>query len=646
MIQAEERVITATKQFILDPVSFTRKVIHAEPDTWQIEGLNALVDESRLSIMSGHGVGKTSFEAFAIIWFLATRPYCRVVGTAPTFPQLMDVLWPEIGKWLNKSDLSSVFKWTKTRVYYTGDPENWFATARTSNKPENLAGFHERHILFVCDEASGISEDIYETIEGALTTDGAKQILCGNPTKNTGTFVDSSDRDRALYWFRRVPCYESRLVSPAYWERLARKYGKDSDVYRVRVEGLPPKAEPDVLIPIDLVESAINRDIETEDDPVVELGVDVARFGNDETVIAGRVGNILTRLETRHGQDTMVTTGMVISTAMQMHEEYHPSYIKVKIDDDGVGGGVTDRAREIVREKKLPIQIVSCHNGGRAYNRDMFRNWGTESWVHFKNLLLDEKISLIEDEDMVGQFSTRKYRTLSSGQMQLWTKEEMKKEGVSSPDRADAIVLCFAETEGVAEMVVPEFEPGKHIVKPPKFDRADPRYIAIKPIPGGKMSALWLTVTREGGMYVSDELVESTTVADFCQLVRRKTGVDPVAMHIIDPKACLRNGVTGEIWANEFRKNGLPVIEGAKDHNRGIMLIREQLSGSVGRQDLKICSHCTETLRQLSTWQTGHEENDRFALMQCLWRILSVNPKWQDMDKFDEPLEYQEADVP
>lgn len=589
----------------------------------------------------------TAWEAWVALWFLATRPYCRVIGTAPTFPQLMDVLWPEIGKWLNRSDLRSVFKWTKTRINYIPDPENWFATARTSNKPENLAGFHEKHILFLCDEASGIAEDIYETIEGALTTVGAYQCLCGNPTKNTGTFADSAEKDRALYWFLRVACYESKMVSPLYWERLAKKYGKDSDVYRVRVEGLPPKAEPDVLIPIDLVEAAIGRDIEDSDETIVEMGVDVARFGNDETVLVGRYGYRMVRMEYRHGQDTMITVGMLISMAMQMHEEYHPSFVKVKVDDDGVGGGVVDRAREIVRLKKLPIQIVSCHNGGKPMDPDQFKNWGTESWCHLKVLLQDGKASLMDDDDLVGQLSTRKYTMLSSGQMQLWSKGDMKKKaGITSPDRADATVLAYAETEGVYEMVIPEFAATEHIIEPPKLDRSDPRWIALKPIPGGKFSASWLAVTMAGEMIVYDELVEKTTVSEFCQMVRRKTATDPTVMTLIDPKACVKNGVTGEMWADEFRKQGLSVIQGSKDFRRGIMALREHLAGSRGKQVLKISTDCPETLRQISTWQTGKEEDPEFALMENLWRILVEDPKYQDMDEFDAPLDYPEADIP
>lgn len=437
-------------QYIEDPVLFVKNVLRAEPDAWQAETLQALADGPRVAVRSGHGVGKTALESWVLLWFLFTRPYPKVPCTAPTEAQLHDLLWAEASKWLGKAPaLKPYFEWQKTKIVQKQYPERWFATARTSNKPENIAGFHEEHLLFIIDEASGVPDDIFETIEGSLTTPDAKLLMCGNPTKNSGVFHDAFFRDRSLYWVRKVSCLDSPRVTEEYAERLKKKYHEDSDVYRVRVLGEFPKGEPDTFIPLDIVEAAIMREIGTEGE--LEIGADIARFGNDETVLAARVGLMMVYLKAYSKQDTMTTTGLIITLAKDLMKKYRKPRCTVKVDDDGVGGGVTDRLREVIREQHLYITVVPCHNGGISDDREHYENWGTESWAHVRDLLQEGGIELMNDEDLIGQLTTRKYKITSKGKIVLETKEEMKKRGLNSPDRADAVVLAFAEASGKAD---------------------------------------------------------------------------------------------------------------------------------------------------------------------------------------------------
>jgi len=440
-------------QYIRKPVLFVRQVLHAEPDDWQAEALQALADHPRVAIRSGHGVGKTTLEAWALLWFMFTRPFPKVPCTAPKREQLFDILWPECAKWMERAPaLEPYFEWQKTRIVQKQHPERWFAAARTSNRPENLAGFHEEHLLFIVDEASGVDDKIFETIEGALTTADAKLLLCGNPTRNSGEFYNAFHKNRSLYWVKKVACSDSPRVTPEYRERLVKKYGDDSDVVRVRADGEFPKAEPDTFIPLDMVEAAMMREVQPEGP--LEIGVDVARFGDDETVLAARVGMKHVRLEVYHGQDTMVTTGRVIAMAKELMQEYGKPKCVVKIDDDGVGGAVTDRLREIVKEESLHIDVIDCHNGGVPKDKEHYEDWGTESWAHLRDLLQEGEIELMDDEDLVGQLSTRKYTLTSKGKIKLESKKDMKKRGLRSPDRADAVVLAFAPTNRWAQTIV------------------------------------------------------------------------------------------------------------------------------------------------------------------------------------------------
>ena len=131
-----------------DPILFAKEVLKFEPDAWQQEALKDLAGTPKVAIKSGQGVGKTSMEAVALLWFLTCFPYPRVVATAPTKQQLHDVLWSEAAKWQERSPLlKHILKWTKTYIYMTGHEKRWFATARTATKPENMQGFHENNII-------------------------------------------------------------------------------------------------------------------------------------------------------------------------------------------------------------------------------------------------------------------------------------------------------------------------------------------------------------------------------------------------------------------------------------------------------------------------------------------------------------------
>ncbi|RKD20971.1 terminase B [Ammoniphilus oxalaticus] len=442
-----------------DPVAFAADILQFYPDTWQRNVLNDLATDPFVSVRSGQGVGKTGLEAVAVIWYLCCRPNPKVICTAPTRQQLNDVLWAEIAKWLESSMVKNFLKWTKTKVYMVGNEERWFATARTATKPENMQGFHEDYMLFVVDEASGVADDIMEAILGTLSGHENKLLMCGNPTRTSGVFYDSHHRDRADYKTHKVSSYDSSRASKENIERLIRKYGEGSDVVRVRVYGEFPKAEPDAFIALELAETAT----ETKVVPLgntLHLGVDVARYGDDATVIAPRIGGRLFDLQDYTKQGTTETTGHIIRTARDYHERYpFINDVVIKVDDDGVGGGVTDQLEEIIQTERFPfsIRVVPIGNGRKAEDTEHYENRGTEIWASVRDWLT-ENLSLYlqgsegtvqfpDDDELISQLTSRKYRITSKGRIMLERKEDMKKRGLDSPDRADAVALAFATEE-------------------------------------------------------------------------------------------------------------------------------------------------------------------------------------------------------
>ena len=292
-----------------DPLLFFKEVTHFEPDPWQREAAVAVSQHRRVAIRSGQGVGKTALEANLMWWFIACFSYPRIVCTAPTMQQLDNVLWAEMAKWLDASPvLQMMFTWTKTRVYMNGYDRRWFAVPRTATKPESLQGFHEDNMLFVVDEASGVADPILDAIGGTLTGANNRLLYCGNPTKATGGFAESFQGDGMDWYCMTVSSRDSPRTSKENIAALEKKYGKNSNVVRVRVDGLPPVADSDVFIPSYIAEKATMNEPLPHDSPVrLSIGCDVARFGDDCTVIAPNIDADVQELKIRNGQDLWAT---------------------------------------------------------------------------------------------------------------------------------------------------------------------------------------------------------------------------------------------------------------------------------------------------------------------------------------------------
>lgn len=439
-----------------NPVLFAREVLLFNPDEWQKEVLIDLARKPKVAVKSGHGVGKTGLEAVALLWFLCCFPYPRIVATAPTKQQLHDVLWSEISKWMSKSHLlSKILKWTKTYIYMVGYEKRWFAVARTATKPENMQGFHEDNMLFIVDEASGVADPIMEAILGTLSGVNNKLLMCGNPTRASGTFFDAFNADRVLYKCHTVSSADSPRTNKENIESLIRKYGRESNVVLVRVFGKFPNQEDDVFISLSIIEQCGNKVYELPEDkgmPYIVFGVDVARFGDDETVIYRNVKGKLKLVVHRRGQDLMATVGDIVVQYRKVLKDF-PEYkgrIYINIDDTGLGGGVTDRLNEVKREQKLHQLFVIPINAAERIDTDTnenkeaaeyYNNITTHMWAVLRDLLSDKQIEIEDDADTFAQLSIRKYFMASNGKLELESKKEMKKRGVSSPDRADAAAL-------------------------------------------------------------------------------------------------------------------------------------------------------------------------------------------------------------
>lgn len=431
-------------------VYFVKYILQVENiEEWQLETLEALdTGETKLSIRSGHGVGKTALCSWCALHFLLFRDDVKVIVTSPSFKQMNDGLIPEVQKWLAK-----VPEWMRKNVDSISDRivrlphgKNNFISFRTARKenPEALAGVHASHVLIIVDEASGVDEVVYETGQGALSTTGAIAILIGNPTKPSGFFYKTQTSLADLWWVRKVSCLDSSRVDQAYIDSQRRTYGEDSREFAVRVLGEFPKSGADAIIPRQFVESAIDRDILYKKTPLI-WGIDPGR-GGDPSGFVCRSDNALLEVEEKRYDNLMQLTGWVKTKWDSTPHKYRPT--EIFVDVIGLGAGVADRLDE------LGLPVVAVNVSETAALSDRYARLRSEIWYRARewfeayDVHIDPNLGYLEQ--IVEELVSVEQKILSTGKVDVESKEQMKRRGIKSPNLADAFVLTFAHEGAIA----------------------------------------------------------------------------------------------------------------------------------------------------------------------------------------------------
>jgi hypothetical protein len=434
---------------------------HDGPDEWQRSTLTEIgealeagrIDVAQaiqIAIASGHGIGKSALVSWLILWAIATFEDTRGVVTANTENQLKTKTWAELAKWHRRCICGHWFEYTATAIY-ARDPKHE-KTWRIDMVPwserntEAFAGLHNqgKRVLLVFDEASAIPDVIWETAEGALT-DRDTQIIWavfGNPTRNTGRFRECFGARKHRWVHKQIDSRTARMTNKAQLDQWVADYGEDSDFVRVRVRGVFPRAGSTQFIGSDIVEAAAAREAHAGVYDALVLGVDPARFGDDESVIyirKGRDGRTHPPLRFR-GIDTM----QLAARAAEQYEFFRADAIFV--DESGLGAGVVDRLRQ------LRIPVIGVNNGASpdrsnpGQEATAYANKGAEMWGVMREWL-GTGGAIPDDNDLKAQLEGREYGfVLRDGRdaIQLEKKSDMKKRGLSSPDIADALALTFA----------------------------------------------------------------------------------------------------------------------------------------------------------------------------------------------------------
>lgn len=468
-VDVEKRLIDFIAQDAMDPLAFARTAYPwgrgdlkdaLGPRKWQSEILDFIGKRLRdpetrftpiqIAVASGHACGKSSLISMVIHWALSTCVDTKIVVTANTESQLRTKTFPELNKWMRLGINSHWFRVTATAVY-SADKDHertWRADAIpwSDTSTESFAGLHNqgRRIVVVMDEGSAIPDKIYEVVEGALTDEKTEIIwlVFGNPTRASGRFREIFGKYKHRWTTRQI---DSRTVEGINQEQFAQyvaDYGEDSDFVRVRVKGEFPRAGTNQFIASDIVAAArVRQPSSNLYDPLV-LGCDIARFGGDATVLCPRRGRDAQSVPwvTLRGADTM----QVAARIMELHNQY--KFDAIFVDGGGVGGGVIDRLN------MFKVPVIEVQFGGAA-DRDQitregqikFLNKRAEIWGNMRDWLRGGMIP--DDPELAEELTSVEYGyVMRDGvdKIMLEKKSDMKKRGLRSPDKADALALGFS----------------------------------------------------------------------------------------------------------------------------------------------------------------------------------------------------------
>lgn len=464
-LNAERELIEFIGTFVHDPYGFVCAVFpwgvpggpledRTGPEPWQRDHLIAigkrLQENPHMPILeaiaSGHGIGKSADIGMVLCWAMSTHEDTRCVITAGTDTQLRTKTAPEVAKWFRMAVNAHWWTITATAIY-SNDPrheKSWRSDFIPWNEknPEAFAGLHNRRkrIVVVIDEGSQVSEIIWETIEGALT-DADTEILWlvrGNPTRNTGRFRECFGRYRHRWMTKQIDSRTVSFTNKAQIQQWVDDYGEDSDFVRVRVKGEFPRAGSMQFIAGDLVNEAMEREpVSHLWEPLI-MGVDVARFGDDQTVIAFRRGRDACSVPWRKHRniDTMTLAAEIARMADLEKVD------AIFVDGVGIGAGVVDRLRQLHRT------VFDVQSGGKPsglYFDEPIKckNKRVEMWAQLKQWL---RIGAIPDDmELEADLTGIEYGYDADNATQLERVEDMKKRGLASPDSATALALTFAE---------------------------------------------------------------------------------------------------------------------------------------------------------------------------------------------------------
>jgi hypothetical protein len=380
------------------------------------------------------------------IWWVLTRLPSKCILTAPSASTLEDGLFAEVKLWIGRLEpaVRQLLIVTSDRVVFAPAPERAFISVRTAraDKPDALQGVHADYVLLIVDEASGVSDAVFEAAQGSLSGAARFMVQLGNPVYAQGYFYDSITTNKGTIWkVRNVSCHESKRSPQAYIDEMAALYGEQSNTYRVRVLGLPPKGDDDSIIPLHLVQSALDRDVFPTASTLPVWGLDVARLGANESALAMRQGNTISAPPTRFRDKNLMQLCGIVAATWESVKGTSQEPNEILVDGIGMGAGVVDRLRE------LGLPAVSINVSEHEATNPQHWNLKSELWWAYRAWLEARDCKQVQDAELVKALTCVKIKHHSTGKLMVESKDEMArrmKSKMPRMDAADAVILTFA----------------------------------------------------------------------------------------------------------------------------------------------------------------------------------------------------------
>jgi phage terminase large subunit len=463
-----QQALEASRNLVLrwrdDPVRFAYeglKVRKLSPD--QVNLLESVAAHDRVACKSGQKTGKSSACAILALWWPLTRYRGLCVITAPSFQQVKDPLWKEVHRlyWEAKqqgNDLGGhLYQDPSSGWVLPGDSKLF---CRTTDQAERLQGFSSPNMLIIVDEASGYPSDLWDPLIGNLSGCGpgaGKLFAPSNPTQTSGVFFDAFN-SKAEFWHRitlsseNTPNYLRRkvvipgLATYEQTEQKRREWGEESAAYQVRVLGNFPTQSDNAVIPLRLVNEAVARYDTTPPTGQLNIGVDVARFGDDETVICCRRGNRIIEWKFLQGSDNVDVAGEVLKMARRLTTGIL-DVARIKVDTCGLGSGVYD-----ILSRETDIEAVSVNVAESATVEGYYR-LRDQLWFAIRDWLAGGG-AFADDARLLSELVAPEYGFDTQNRTKVESKDDTKRKLKRSPDRADALALSIFEASYVGDFYV------------------------------------------------------------------------------------------------------------------------------------------------------------------------------------------------
>ena len=411
-----------------------------------------------VAVKSGQGPGKTALAALIALFRVIRYHNGLVVYTAPSMRQVKDVAFMEIRAHVNRMEpwLKNFFKVDAMKCTVAGC-KDWSIQGVTATRSENAAGYHRDGMTVIAEEASGIPRLLMENFFGTLTNNDPLFLQIGNPNTRDCYFFDTFEGPFANKWVKfTFNCEDTAEWHPEILKKrrnldLLEMYGRESDVYRIRVLGEFPTTDPNTVIPFHLIEMAMETRYKVQAlrqiNPVQrkrsrQFGIDFARYGGDENTAFRRSGNAIVDQWWKSRCEPI--EAIHASWAMQSQADWRDDDCIYVMDATGIGQGVIHNFYDNSKN------VVEFHNGGKAWNTKDYENKITEAWFGLANKMKkkgsgDEfsgNVYLMQDRLLLSQLTNRQYYVTKKGKLIVESKDEYEKRGHDSPDRADGVIYC------------------------------------------------------------------------------------------------------------------------------------------------------------------------------------------------------------